>query len=116
MVHRQTIGDFIREEMHRRGLSLRGFAEGMKSTHTTDARVIESGNPQIDFLQRLSRFTGVSLDKLVAIAFPDYVHQVPAEVELIAERINGLSSLEREIILDILDGKLFKERNKPGDK
>lgn len=116
MVHRETIGDFIEKELKKRRLSHREFAHQMGSTHTTLARVIEHGNPQIDFLIRLSGYTKVSLERLVAISYPDSVHETPSDAEMLAERINALPTLQRGIILDLINGILFEKPNNGGDK
>lgn len=116
MAHRQTFGDWLLEEMHRRGLSQRGLAEKLGIDHGVIGRIIDGGDPQIKFLLALSRYTKIGVDKLMAIAFPDYVKDVPTDVEMLAQRINALPALQRGIIIDLLDGILFKQVNDTGNE
>jgi len=108
MSKQETIGGYLEGEMKKRRMSMREFAYQMGSTHTTLARVIEHGKPQIDFLIRLSGYTKVSLERLVAISYPDSVHHTPTDTAMLAERINALPALQRGIILDLINGILFE--------
>lgn len=110
-----TLKDFINQEMKRRDMSMRQFAEFVDVSHTTISRTLdpqEPTNPSIDFLRKLAKATGVSFLSLLALVIPEEeMVDIDTNVRVLAERIARLPEHKREMAETFLLGLLFDTRN-----
>lgn len=112
-----TISEFIKQDMERRGMSLREYADLIGSTHPTVSKYINEPqhNVQWDFLVRLSRATSTDIGTLARIAAPEAAVEIVPDSMSIAERINRLPVDMRINILDMVNAYLAQnERAKYG--
>ncbi len=110
----KSIAEFIREDMSRRGLSLREYAAFLGSTHPTVAKYLRGDNqPQWDFLVSLSRATHTDIGTLARIAAPEAAFEDVPDTRIIMDRINQLPPTYRKTIVEMIDGLLYQqERSK----
>ena len=109
MFSETTLGTFIDQEIRKRQMSVREFAEFVGVTHPTIIKFREHGtrdvgNPSIDFLIKLARKTDTSLVALLALAFPDAAPLLnidPATL-ILSQRIQQLPPHIRQAIDDLL--------------
>ncbi len=103
-----TLGDFIDQEIRKRQMSVREFAEFVGVTHPTILKFREHGkkdvgSPSIEFLM-LAQRTDSSLVALLAMAFPDSVPllKVDPATLILSQRIQKLPTHIRQAIDDLL--------------
>lgn len=100
---------FLLDEMKRRDMSARAFAEfvGVATstiTRATDER--EPAVPGIEFLIKLAQATGVSITALVALAYPEVTLSTrpSPSAQILAQQIEKLPEAQRQIIAAIIRG------------
>ena len=98
--------EFLKSEIKQRNVSVREFAVRVDVSHTTILRFIEDNPnkpnvPTVELLEKLSQATGISLNTLLAICFPDTARQleIDPEVGLITDSISKLPSGSRQMVL-----------------
>jgi transcriptional regulator with XRE-family HTH domain len=104
-----TLGDFLDQELHKRQMSVREFAEYVGVTHPTIIKFREHGkkdvgNPSIDFLVKLAQKTDTNLVALLAMSFPEAAPLLdidPATL-ILSQRIQRLPDHIRQAIDDLL--------------
>lgn len=108
-----TFAEFLQQEMRRRDLSVRQFAEVIGIDHSTLSKLMrfeKPPTPSTETLIAVSKATGVSLTTLIALAFPDLKNiEVTANVLMLAERIERLPPDKRDLIDSLIMGMLLKE-------
>ena len=104
-----NLGEFIEQEIHKRQMSAREFAEFIGVTHPTIIKFREHGkkevgNPSIDFLIKLAQATNTSLVALLAMSFPNAAPLLAIDptAYIISERIQKLPDHIRQAIDDLL--------------
>jgi transcriptional regulator with XRE-family HTH domain len=98
-----NLRDFILEEMNKRGLSARAFASFAKvSSGAINNQINQAVDPSIHLLRNLSRATGVPLQYLLALAFPDVTAELNLDIDpqilLLARDLSELSEAEFNLI------------------
>lgn len=114
-----TIAEFIRQDMERRGMSLREYADFLGSTHPTVSKYIsESGHHvQWDFLVRLSRATNTDIGILARLAAPELAatYEDFPTPEMVLQRLKQIPVEMRRTFLEMIDAYLAqKNRLKNG--
>lgn len=104
---------YLQDEIERRGMSARQFAEFVDVAPSTVTRCIDEKNPVIpglDFLVKLSKATGTSITSLVGIAYPDLTltTRPSATAQIMAQQIEQLPEATQEVILAIIRGTRIK--------
>lgn len=104
----QNLGEFIAQEIRKRDMSDREFAEFVGVSNATIHRAMspDAPTPTLEFLQKLARKTGVDICTLVALVMPNDTQRTP-EVDLIATRVAQLPLDKREFLDDVLVGLLL---------
>jgi transcriptional regulator with XRE-family HTH domain len=109
MSYKTSLGDFLDQEIHKRKMSVREFADLVGVTHPTIIKFREHGkkdvgNPSIEFLIKLAQATNTSLIALLAMSFPDAVPllDVDADTLILSQRIQKLPDHIRQAINDLL--------------
>ncbi len=99
-----TLSDFIRKEMTRRELSVRGFADLCNVTHTTLLRYLEGDEPTLDFLGKLAKATNTDLVALIDLAFPGLIAETRASPEAIifAQQLDQLPLEVRNVLYKMI--------------
>lgn len=105
--------DFLQNEMQRRDMSARQFAEFVDVAPTTITRCVDEKNPQLpglDFLMKLAKATGASITSLVAMAYPDLAitTRPSPSAQILAQQIEQLPEATQEVILAIIRGTRIK--------
>jgi transcriptional regulator with XRE-family HTH domain len=97
---------FLKSEMERRNVSIREFASLVKVSHTTIQRFVDDKStkryvPTLDFLDKLAAATGVSLNTLLAICFPETARtiDVDPDVAMICDLVSHLSLSTRQTVI-----------------
>jgi transcriptional regulator with XRE-family HTH domain len=106
-----TLGEFINQEMRKRDMSVREFADFIGVTHPTILKFRDHGqtehvgNPSIDFLIKLARQTNTNLTVLLALAFPDAASllNVDPSTLILSQRIQQLPDHIRQAIDDLIN-------------
>lgn len=107
----KTLREFIREEMDKRKMSARQFAELLDvapSTITAHLRNDSRTEPTLHFLRKLAKQTGVPLASVIAMAFPDVsgeISDIPPDVLLLAIRFNNLPEPIRDVIKRLVNSE-----------
>lgn len=113
-VERTQFREFLEDEMRKREMSIRQFAEFVGVSHPTITRAIDpsgSVEPSFDFLVKLSEATKVDLCTIVALLAPDRTH-ISARARVLAQAIEALSEGDQEIIDNFLIGATSKTHKK----
>lgn len=98
-------------------MSRRALAEKMVVQHRTlNNYMNEDKSPTLYFLTRLSSATGYDLLTLVALVAPDNIHQVSADVMLLAQQIDKLPEPDRSIVIKLIKAALPKEPDNTHDE
>jgi len=104
-----NIADFILSEMKRRDLRVGEFARLVGVSHATISKHLSADPPvaKPEFLLKLSAATGVSIEALIALAYPEVAAQtaLSARAKILAQRIEKLP----ESIQDFLLGQAFDD-------
>ncbi len=94
---------FLQDEIIRRGMSARQFAEFLDVAPSTVSRCIDEKNPLLpglDFLLKIARATGVSITSLVAMAYPDLTitTRPSPSAQILAQQIEQLPEATQEVV------------------
>jgi transcriptional regulator with XRE-family HTH domain len=106
----KSLSEFIRDEMNKRKMTARQFAEFLEvapSTVTTYLRGQET-EPTLAFLRKLAKQTDTPLATVIAVAFPDVageIGDVSPHILLLATRLSNLPESVLNIIKRIIDGE-----------
>ena len=101
---------FIREEMDKRKMSARQFADLLSvatSTITTHLHEADQAQPTLDFLRKLAQGTKVPLAVIIAMAYPDVageISDISPDILLIATRLHKKDKTIRDIIMRLVNG------------
>jgi len=105
-----TIRDFVQSEMDKRGMSGREFARFADVSSATIVRLLndDQPNPELQSLRKIARATGVPLNVILAITFPDVageLESLPSDVLLTAFRLAALPEDYRRVISGIIENQ-----------
>lgn len=108
--HAYNLADFILSEMKLRGMGVNEFARFCKlKAHSTISKHIapKPPRPKIEFLLQLAEATGVSIEALIALAYPEVAERtaLSPRAKILAQRIEKLP----ESVQDFLTGKTSGE-------
>lgn len=108
-----TLADWILDEMKRRDMSLRKFAELLDVSHATLDRIMrpkreEDKYPSVQTLIKMSRASHTDLCTLVALLSPQDCG-INADVQLIAQRIAALPPAKQRQIDAFLLGLTLQD-------
>ncbi len=108
-VKMNKLGEFIQEELRKRDMSARQFADHVKVSHSTITKAMYPvpPEPSLDFLAKLGRATGIDLCTIVAMVKPDDTRVSPRAL-LIAQRIEQLPESKRAFADEFLNGLIEK--------
>lgn len=109
MTNQNPFRDFLKDEMFRREMSARQFAEFVDVAPTTITRAIderEPTTPGMDFLLKLASATHVELSTLVEMAYPEMANSTKASpsARILAQQIEELPNGVRDTVLAIVRG------------
>lgn len=111
----KTFSQFLNEEIRRRDMSARKFADLVGVNHAIINKFVnaepseEIGYPSIHTLRKLSDATGVSLLALLALIFPDTGNTAgDIDARLLAEQITQLSPEDRAVAEGFINDALAK--------
>ena len=101
--------DFLQDEIERRRMSARQFAEFVDVAPSTVTRCVDEQSPAIpglDFLIKLSTSLNISLPALVELAYPDYTLKTnpSAAARIMAQQIEQLPQAAQDVIAAIIRG------------
>jgi transcriptional regulator with XRE-family HTH domain len=112
----KVLGEFILEEMRRRGMSAREFADLVGVAHTIVNKFLNHGisemygdrkvgQPSLDFLEKLSRATNTDICYLISLVAPEAVRVTNPDIDALAlsRRIEQLPDNAKEVIDAIID-------------
>jgi hypothetical protein len=116
---RQTLGEFITEDMEKRNMNPNEYARWLGYSHTVVHRMMlhgisetygvrEVGNPSLEFLYTLAKKTHTDLGKIAALVYPDAVFTDPF-ADLIASMIAKLPDTQRQFAETFLRGLLSQK-------
>jgi len=116
---KKTFTQFLNDEMRRRDLSARKFADFIGVNHAIINKFAnaepseEIGYPSIHTLRKLSAATGASLLTLISLVFPDADHvETDLDARLLAEQITQLSAEDRSVAEGFINDALSKRAQK----
>ncbi len=112
-----TLGKFIQDEMQRRQMTIRGFAEFVGVNHAVigkfryyGIRKVHNkkpiGEPSLSFVAKLAKATNVDLAVIVALVYPDLT-VANARAGILQSRIANLSPEQLELFDTFLRGLAF---------
>ena len=106
------IGDFIKEDMNRRAMTIREYAQFINSTHPTVAKYMNGTikHVQWEFVVNLSRATKTDIGTLARLIAPDAAFEPIPDSRIIAERINQLPTSLRKSIIEMIDALLAQQQ------
>lgn len=111
----KTFTQFINEEMRRRDISARQFADLIGINHAIINKYAihepseAVGYPSLHTLRKLSAATGVSLLALIGLVFPDAESPLAdIDARLLAEQITQLSPEDRAVAEGFINSALAK--------
>lgn len=97
---------FLKGELERRKMSVTEFAMLVKVSHTTILRFIADKPakvyiPTVELLDKLSVATGVSLNTLLAVCFPETARklEIDPDVAIICDIVSRLPVTTRQAVL-----------------
>lgn len=111
------LAKFVNEEMNRREMSIRQFAELLGYTHPTISKIIDTKDPKkpsLEFLIKLAEVTHADIRDLVAMVAPEVAGE-SAEVAALSARFRRLSKEQQEIVDRLLTGSVFKSPDQDAD-
>jgi transcriptional regulator with XRE-family HTH domain len=102
----QNLGDFLREEIQERNISVWAFASIVDVSHTTirkflEAEGNEAGYPSVEFLIKLAIATNKDIRYLITLVAPPETirsEEIGPEMVELSRRIAKLSPTYRKII------------------
>lgn len=103
----ETLREFILDEMHRRRMSGREFANFVGVANSTIVRATDYQRtpplPSLEFLGKLARATSVDICTLVAFVYPDLTN-THAQVSVIGILASQLPAERQDAIMAMLRG------------
>lgn len=113
----QQLSGFIVDDMQRRKMSLREYAEFLGVTHPTVSRYVNGEHKEIQwgFLVALSRATKIDIGYFARLAAPEVAFENVPDTHIIAERINQLPTPYRKTIIDMVEA-LLTQQQRPKDR
>lgn len=108
------LADFINEEMKRRDMSIRQFADFLGVTHPTVSKIIDPRDPKrpsLEFLIKLADVTQSDIRDLVAMVAPEVAGE-SANVAALSARFRRLNKEQQEIIDRLIAGFALQSPNK----
>lgn len=111
-----TIREFVIEDMARRKMSLREYADFLGVTHPTVGRYVNNKDKEVQwaFLVALSRATHTDIGYLARLAAPEVAFESVPDTQIIADRINQLPAPYRKTIIDMVEA-LLTQQKRPKD-
>lgn len=108
----QTLGQWIREDMKKRNMGVREYADFWGVRHPTVAKYMADRykKPQLEVLTKLSRATHTDIGFLVRLTFPDLTFQSAPNIPNIENRINALPAQLRDSIITQIDALLIQQQ------
>ena len=108
----QTIQKFIIEDMRKRKMSMREYADFIGVTHPTISKYVRDPEHGIrwEVLLKLSAATHVDIGTLARIAAPDVAYESIPDTKLITDRINQLPPAYRKTIIEMVDALLYQQK------
>lgn len=105
-----TLRDFLRDQMQKRGMSARQFAELCGVSNTAISRAISDKptTPTIETLGKIAAAIGVDVFSLVALVIPS-ASDIDAEARLAAQEIRRLPPDERKHIMTYIRGAMLQD-------
>ncbi len=103
----ESLREFILDEMQKRRMSGREFAEFVGVANSTIVRATDyqktPPTPSLEFLEKLSKATRVDICTLVAFVYPDLTN-IKAQASVIGILASQLSADRQDAILAMLRG------------
>lgn len=108
-MEQNKLREFLLNEIRKRDMSVRQFAEFVGVAHSTINRMLDErgdSTPTLDSLLKISDATHTDLYSLLSIAFPDVVQKnaLSADARIIAQRIEQAPEHVRKAIETLLAG------------
>ncbi len=102
-----TFRQFLIDEMKRRDMSNRQFADLVGVSNSTINRAVDAKKPTqptLDFLVKLSKTTSTSLFTLIEMAYPDVTDEskVNPSTQVLAQRIERLPEHIQEALMSLI--------------
>jgi transcriptional regulator with XRE-family HTH domain len=114
-----TFGQFLREEIDKRKMSQREFADYVGAAHGVinkflDYGAKDVGYPSVDFLLKLSKATNTDICYLMALLDPEVPRRTDASIYAmrIGEIVEALPEAQREMIDNFLLSLVAKQGKK----
>lgn len=103
-----TLRDFINDEVRKRNISKREFARRLDVAPSTLLRLLEDDPPvpTLSVLAKLSEITGVSIETLAALAYPEVADRtrISPTAQVVGQAFEKLPERIQEMILSIIRG------------
>lgn len=108
-----NLREFILNEMKRRDMSARAFAEFVGVGNSTINRFVSESNnyaPSLDFLSKLSDATQTDLASLLYLSFPETASRnaLSTDARILAQRIEQLPEPVRDAVKAMIVGQTWK--------
>lgn len=106
----ETLRDFLQDQMRKRGMSARQFAELCGVSNTVISRAISKTKPttpDITTLDKIARAIGVDVFSLIRLVIPD-ADDMDIEARITAQEIVRLPADERRFIMAFIRGAIAK--------
>jgi transcriptional regulator with XRE-family HTH domain len=104
-----TFREFLKSQMSHRKMTMHEFAALVGVSHSTIHRFVydepsKQYIPTLEFLHKLAQGTGVNLNTIIAICFPDtgQALEIDAEQAALLEAFKGLAPEMRPIVMKII--------------
>lgn len=111
------LGGFIQEEMDKRDMSLRQFAEFIGVTHPTVKSYLSGDRtPDWAFLVKVAHACRVDIGTVAALAAPQESRTIDPDVMRLAERINNLPGVYKEAVITMINNLPLKSADDSSDK
>lgn len=113
----ERLSNFIAQEIQRRGISARQFAEFVGVSSNTINRMLDpedESSPSLDFLVKLANATNADLIAVISLAYPE-VRQKTAltpTAAIIAQRIEQLAEDDRETVEAFVAGLALRKKGR----
>jgi transcriptional regulator with XRE-family HTH domain len=109
-----TLADFIKNEIARRRISARKFADELHVGHTTINRIVKGERPSITFLEKLCAYTHTDLETLVLMVSPELAarHRMSPRARALGQQLDRLPENYFELLDRLIaGGELYGEGN-----
>ncbi len=112
----ETLRSFLLDQMQKRGMSARQFAELCGVSNTVISRAVSKTKPttpDITTLDKIARAIGVDVFSLVRLVIPD-ADDMDIEARITAQEIVRLPTDERRFIMAFIRGAIVKSLQSEG--